>query len=73
MITEAEDILEEYNISQKVESSNNQMNLFSFENDVEKAIYNLLVVESLDIDELVEKTDYDLNTISITISMLEIK
>ncbi len=68
MVTNSEDILEEYNIVNKINSEKIQ-----FSNDKEKIIYDLLILENLDIDELIEKTKFSLNDISVNISMLEIK
>ena len=73
MITSSEDILEEYNINQDFSNSEKSSNSINFENDIEKIIYDLLILESLDIDEIIEKTKLSLGEISTNISMMEIK
>ena len=71
MVTTTEDILEEYNIITNKPSKKN--NTILFWNDIEKIIYDILLLESLDTDELIQKTNLSLSNISINLSMLEIK
>jgi predicted Rossmann fold nucleotide-binding protein DprA/Smf involved in DNA uptake len=71
MVTTTEDILEEYNII--TNNSPKKNNVIDFWNDIEKIIYDILLLESLDTDELIQKTNLSLSNISINLSMLEIK
>ncbi|MFA5917217.1 MAG: DNA-processing protein DprA [Candidatus Gracilibacteria bacterium] len=71
IVTTTEDILEEYNIITNKPPKNN--NTIDFGNDIEKIIYDILLLESLDADELIQKTTLSLSNISINLSMLEIK
>lgn len=71
MVTIPEDILEEYNISTSIDTINTCK--INFSNDIEKNIYTLLLLESLNTDELVIKLWLDLNLIMTNLSMMEIK
>ena len=71
MITVTEDILEEYNIKTKFDETSKQNIVFW--NNIEKIIYDKLLLESLDTDELVLKTGLWLWDTMTNISMLEIK
>jgi hypothetical protein len=53
LIINPRDILEEYNILEK--DIINDRKKIIFENDIEKEIYNILVLENLTIDELIRK------------------
>ncbi len=70
MVTIVDDILEEYNIITK---NKQETNVIDFWNDIEKIIYDILLLESLDTDELIQKSNLSLSNISINLSMLEIK
>lgn len=70
MICQSSDILEEYNIN--FENKTNDLKL-DFSDNIEKNIYDILLLESFDIDELIQKTWFSLKEISTSISMLEIK
>jgi len=67
LVTNSNDILEEYNIS-KIE----RVEKLVFSDDIEENIYNILLLESLSIDELILKIDLDISTISFKLSMMEI-
>lgn len=71
MVTTVEDILEEYNIKSSYQITNSQK--IEFWNNIEKVIYGILLLESLDTDELVMKSNINLTDISTNLSMLEIK
>ena len=70
LTTCSDDILFEYNIS------NNNKNIVKqkliFADKIEENIYNTLILEDLTINELVNKIDLDISTISFKISMMEI-
>ncbi|NDK08183.1 DNA-protecting protein DprA [Candidatus Gracilibacteria bacterium] len=68
MVTTPEDILEEYNIKPGI-TNNCSLN---FSNDIEKIIYNNLLLECLDNDEIVIKTGISLNQVMTNLSMMEI-
>lgn len=70
MVVSANDILNEYNINplDKIEK-NNKINL---SDELEKTIYNLLLEDSYNIDDLQRKLFLDISTVSFKISMLEI-
>jgi predicted Rossmann fold nucleotide-binding protein DprA/Smf involved in DNA uptake len=70
MVTNTEDILEEYNI--KTIFNETIIKNIVLWNNVEKVIYNILLLESLDTDDLVRKSSLTLNEISTNLSMLEI-
>lgn len=71
MITTVEDILEEYNIKTNFET--NQSKNIDLWNNIEKIIYDILLLESFDTDDLVKKSNLSLFEISTNLSMLEIK
>lgn len=71
MITVTEDILEEYNIKTKFDETSKQNIVFW--NNIEKIIYDKLLLESLDTDDIVLKTGLWLWDTMTNISMLEIK
>ncbi|MDD3302499.1 MAG: DNA-processing protein DprA [Candidatus Gracilibacteria bacterium] len=71
IVTNVDDIFEEYNIN-TLDSLEN-INQISFANEVEKIIYNVLLLENLDIDLLLYKTNLSLNDITVNLSMMEIK
>jgi DNA processing protein len=69
LIVDSQDILNEFNIS----SSNKKIKTKVIINDdIEKEIYDLLLLDSLSIDDIVDKTWCDISTISFKISILEI-
>ncbi len=71
MVTCTEDILEEFNIKTKFDETKIQN--IELWNNIEKVIYDILLLESLNTDDLVEKSNLTLNEISTNLSMLEIK
>ncbi len=66
----SEDILEEYNISEKVDLGIKKN--ISFSDDTEELIYNILILEWLTVDELSRKTWLTTSTLSFKLSMMEI-
>lgn len=70
LVTKSEDILEEYNLVNKKKSK--LYNDIIFSDQIEEMIYNLLLVENLTIDEIKNKLNIDIATLSFKISMLEI-
>jgi len=71
LITTSEDILVEYNIVNKSNRNNNIKNIFA--DKIEEEIYNILISENFTINELINKIGLDTTTISLKISMMEIK
>ncbi len=71
MVTNSIDILEEYNISTKNKNLEEKKEI-SFDNEVDKKIYNLLLLEWLNSDELIEKLNIDISALSFRLSMMEI-
>jgi predicted Rossmann fold nucleotide-binding protein DprA/Smf involved in DNA uptake len=70
MILSANDILNEFNISN---TSKKQEKLgINFSDDIEKSIYNLLLLEPLSIDELKAKLGLDISLVLLKISILEL-
>lgn len=75
LVSESKDILEEYNI---VNSNNNHNHNHNnkidivFSDEIEKNIYDILLLENLTIDELIHKTWVDISTISFKLSMMEV-
>lgn len=71
MVLKVEDILSEFNIknNRKIEKSIKKIN---FSDDFEEKIYNLLLIEPLNIDEISEKLDIDIKTTSLKISFMEL-
>lgn len=65
------DIFEEYNISIKNESVKHIK--LDFWNEIEKIIYETLLLESFSVDDLMIKLDLKLSEISVNLSMLEIR
>jgi predicted Rossmann fold nucleotide-binding protein DprA/Smf involved in DNA uptake len=53
LVTSSNDILEEYNILDK--SKNKEAKCIKFSDEMEKDIYNILILESLTINELIFK------------------
>lgn len=70
--TSAQDILHEYNIKNTdvVEAIKEKV---IFDNDIDKKIYELLLLDSLTIDEITKKMDIQLSTIVHSLSLLEIQ
>lgn len=69
LVTESYDILSEYNY-QKILLNKE----IKFENDIEQNIFNILKINiPLSIDELIEKTQYDYVTLSLNITLMELK
>jgi DNA processing protein len=71
MVSSSIDILEEYNISTKNKNTETKKEI-KFDNEVDKKIYDLLVLEALTMDQLKEKLNIDISTLSFRISMMEI-
>jgi predicted Rossmann fold nucleotide-binding protein DprA/Smf involved in DNA uptake len=69
LVNSTKDILDEYNIFSKNEK---EVKKISFSDELEKNIYNVLILESLIIDDLAKKMNLDISTISFKISMMEI-
>lgn len=70
LVANSEDILEEYNI---LLSWNKEKIEKKFETDLDKIIYDLLMLEALNIDEICEKLSSDISTISFRTSMMELE
>jgi len=70
LVSSPSDILEEYNISENVNKK--KVNKIVFEDEIEEKIYNILILESLTIDELLNKIDNNISTVSFKLSMMEI-
>ncbi|MDD5213292.1 MAG: DNA-processing protein DprA [Candidatus Gracilibacteria bacterium] len=70
LVTKSEDILEEYNI---LLSGNKEIIEKKFEQELDKIIYDLLLLEGLSIDEICEKLSYDISTMSFRTSMMELE
>lgn len=69
LITSREDVLFEYNCN-----INSVKNDIIFENDIQKDIYNLLKFNlNLSIDEIIEKTSYTYQEISLNLSLMELQ
>lgn len=71
LVTCSEDILLEYNISSW--NINTIIKRIDFNDTIEENIYNVLILESLTVDEVARKILLDVTTISFKLSMLEIK
>jgi DNA processing protein len=71
MVLTSIDILEEYNIAIKNKQTDTIKEI-KFDNEVDKKIYDLLLLEALTIDQLIEKLNIDISTLSFRISMMEI-
>jgi DNA processing protein len=73
LTTNSVDILEEYNIWWKnnTPSSSNKVNV-KFSDDIEKNIYNLLLTEKYNINEISKNIWVDVRTLAFKLSMLEI-
>jgi len=70
LVTCSNDILEEYNINEISKWDNAQKIVFN--DEIEEKIYNILLVEYLTINELVNKLNLDISTLSFKLSMMEI-
>jgi predicted Rossmann fold nucleotide-binding protein DprA/Smf involved in DNA uptake len=68
MVLKPEDILIEYNITNKKKSKNETV----FNDDIEKNIYDLLLNSPLNIDEIVFITNIQTSEILLKISMMEL-
>lgn len=67
LVSNINDIFNEYNISDE-----NKSIVVNFSDEIEEKIYNLLLVESLVLNEISNKLDININTLSFKISMMEI-
>lgn len=63
------DLLEEYNISH---NNHKEKKIIKFADNIEKEIYNLLIIETLAIDNLAIKIWLDISSITFKLSMMEI-
>ncbi len=73
-VTRALDILEEYNFSTQWWTDNIQeKKTVEFSDEIEKQIYNYLLLEGFTIDELTKKMKLDISTLSLKLSMLELQ
>ncbi len=79
LVLKSSDILEEYNILNK--DNNSKKNTLKeiplnykikFADNLEKKIYNILILESLTIDELTKKVNENISTVGFKLSILEI-
>ena len=70
LVSNSEDILVEYNILK--ETSRNINKKIIFADKIEESIYNILILESLTINELIIKIGLDIKTLSFKLSMMEI-
>ncbi len=71
MVTNSLVVLEEYNISTK-NKNNVEKKEIIFENEIDKKIYELLLLEWFNSDELVKKLNIDISALSFRLSMMEI-
>lgn len=72
LVTNAIDILEEFNIRKKTHNNINNKKEIAFSDETETQIYNLLLVEKYNINELAKKLSMDVRTLWFKLSMLEI-
>ncbi len=70
LITCSEDILVEYNIGNT--KNKKTENKIKFADKIEEEIYNILILESMTVDELIVKIGLDITTINFKLSMMEI-
>lgn len=70
LTTSAMDILEEYNFSREVLPERKEI---VFSSHLEKSIYNIISIESLNSNEISKKLDLNINEILKTLSLLEIQ
>lgn len=68
----ADDILTEFNISDAKNKAKIDKKEIVFNDDLEKNIYNLLLFEPLNSDEIAQKLLLDINIILLKISILEL-
>lgn len=68
LVNISQDVLEEYNISKSFKKI-----LIDFSDELEKLIYNTLLIENLTIDELSLKLWLNISELSFKLSMMEIK
>ena len=70
LVTKSEDILEEYNI---LFSSKENKVTYDFELEIDKKIYDILLLESMSLDEISEKLKEEITHISFRTSMMELE
>ena len=70
LVTCVKDVLEEYNIVNKINFNNK--NKKKFDNKIQEEIFNLLLIENLNNDEIGKKLWMLINVISLQLSILEI-
>ncbi len=70
LVSKAQDILEEYNIwcNKKIENTQN----IKFADKIEENIYNLLLLESFNSDELSKKLEINISHLTMKLSIMEI-
>ena len=72
LISNSNDILEEFNINISNKSIDNSLNKINISDDIEREIYNILMIEKFTINELKNKINIDIATLSFKLSMMEI-
>lgn len=70
LVTSAVDILEEYNFSSELTNEKREL---TFSSQLEKNIYNIISIESLNINQIASKLGLGINDILKVISILEIQ
>ena len=70
LVMTSSDLLEEFNISNKNKEKKDI--IISFNDEIEEKIYNLLLLESLWINEISAKIGLDIKIVSLKLSILEI-
>ena len=68
MVLSPNDVLCEYNILNNLSSKKD----LKFSDELEKNIYNVLLIESLNIDEIALKLNLDISSILLKITILEL-
>ncbi len=70
-VFKSEHILEEYSIAQA--SNKTDKKKISFDDEIQEKIYNILLLENIDIDTLSQKLDLQISALTSQLSLLEIK
>ncbi len=71
IVISSEDILNEYNINTR--NIKTEKNIISFDDEIEKEIFDKLTIDSLSASKLSQVLNIDIQTIGFKLSMLEIK
>ena len=71
LVLNANDILVEFNINNNIKKEEKNIKI-NFNDQIEENIYNTLIVENLNINEISKKLKLDISIISLKISMMEI-